>query len=165
MSPRSLIQSWGWCLTALLCMGINAYAQAPQNAEPLSSFPQDTLTIATSDAKLHRFKIWIADTESRKSQGLMFVKELPEDRGMLFVYRQSQTIMMWMKNTYVPLDMVFIRNDGRVMRVAANTNPLSLDTISSVDPVIAVLELPAGTTKRLNIRAGAVVQHAGFEKK
>jgi uncharacterized membrane protein (UPF0127 family) len=150
---------------------------------PLSAFPQSTLQIATPDARIHRFKIWVAEDDTRRSQGLMFVKDLPAGSGMLFVYSQPHRIAMWMKNTLIPLDMLFIRADGRVGRIAANTVPLSLDNIESCDAppkayslppeqamhcadpkddVIAVLELKGGVAASLNIRAGAVVMHPFF---
>lgn len=81
---------------------------------------------------------------------------------MLFVYDAPQTIAMWMKNTFISLDMLFIRADGRVARVVANTKPHSLNTIESGEHVLGVLELKAGTAAKLNIRAGARVLHPAF---
>jgi uncharacterized protein len=151
-----MIRIMRW-LAILLFAGL-AQAQTPPGAEPLSNFPEHTLTIATADAKLHRFKVWIADTEPRQAQGLMFVKQLDTDRGMLFIYRAPRQITMWMKNTFIPLDMIFIRSDGRIAHIAENTTPHSLKTIASNEPAIAVLEVPAGTAKRLHIRAGSIAQ-------
>lgn len=131
-------------------------------AEPLDSFPRSELAIATPDARLHRFKVWIADTNFRREQGLMFVKSLADNEGMLFVYPAPQTISMWMKNTFIPLDMIFIRPNGKVARVVANTKPHSLDIIESKEPVLAVLELKGGTAARLGIRAGVSVRHHAF---
>ena len=81
----------------------------------------------------------------------MFVKELPATTGMLFVYEEDQIISMWMKNTYIPLDMVFVRADGTVASIARDTEPLSLRSVASSETVRFVLELNAGTARRLHI--------------
>ena len=125
-------------------------------------FRRSTLQIATPDARLHTFKIWIADDEQRRSRGLMFVKHLAAEDGMLFVYPQPQPIAMWMKNTFVPLDMLFVAADGKVARVVENTKPQSLATIESGSPVLGVVELAAGSAARLKIAAGAQVIHPVF---
>jgi len=125
-------------------------------------FPKSTLQIATPDARLHTFKVWLADTNERRARGLMFVKELADDEGMLFIYPVPQRIAMWMKNTYIPLDMLFVDASGKVLQVAANTTPHSLNTIESTDDVTAVIELKASTAKRLHIAKGARVMHGAF---
>lgn len=126
-------------------------------AEPLSNFPQTTIEIATPDARLHRFKVWIADTHAHREQGLMFVRELPDDGGMLFVFPNTARVGFWMKNTFIPLDMLFIRADGRIDSIAANTPPFSEAVIHSDGEVQKVLEVKGGTAKRLGIKAGAIV--------
>jgi uncharacterized membrane protein (UPF0127 family) len=148
-----------WSLMFVLALP----AQANTVAEPLSAFPRDTLAIATPDARMHRFNVWIADSDRRRAQGLMFVKELSADQGMLFIYNTSQQVSIWMKNTFIPLDIVFIRADGRVARITPNAKPHSLATMDSGEPVMAVLELPAGTAKRLNIQRGAIAMHRVFD--
>ena len=161
-------------------MAATATADQPM---PLSAFPQSTLQIATPDARLHRFNIWIANDDRHRAQGLMFIKDLPADAGMLFIYPQPHRIAMWMKNTLIPLDMLFIRADGRVAKVIANAKPLSLDNIESCAPppnsellppersmhcadpredVTGVLELKGGIAATLNIRKGAMVMHSFF---
>jgi uncharacterized membrane protein (UPF0127 family) len=120
------------------------------------------MQIATSDARLHAFDIWVADTEARRERGLMFIKQLDANAGMLFIYPQSQVISMWMKNTYLPLDMLFVGADGRVVKVVENTKPLSLDTIDSDQPVHAVIELNAGVASKLHLRPGSLVIHPAF---
>lgn len=127
-------------------------------------FARSKLQIATPDARLHTFDIWIADTDARRARGLMFVRALADDEGMLFIYPQEQPIGMWMKNTYIPLDMLFVAKDGRVLRVAANTTPHSLETIASEQPALAVVELKAGTAERLKIAPGARVMHQAFDR-
>lgn len=139
-----------------------AAAEGSDSADLDRIFQRSTLQIATPDARLHTFKIWIADDEQRRSRGLMFVKHLAADDGMLFVYPQPQPISMWMKNTFVSLDMLFVAADGKVARVVENTKPQSLDTIGSGSPVLGVVELPAGSAARLKIAAGAQVIHPAF---
>ena len=104
----------------------------------------------------------IADNEDLRERGLMFRQRLPEDHGMLFDFGQPKPAAMWMKNTYVALDMVFIRADGTIAYVAENTVPRSLDVIGVQEPVLAVLELAAGTARRLGLRAGDTVYHRIF---
>ena len=108
------------------------------------------------------FWVEVARTVAERQRGLMFRRILLPDRGMLFDYGQTQEISMWMKDTYVPLDMVFIAGDGRVVHVVERTVPLSLTSIPSQGPVRAVLELTAGSVERLDIRLGDRVLHAVF---
>jgi uncharacterized membrane protein (UPF0127 family) len=128
-------------------------------------FRRSTIQIATPDARLHRFNVWLADDESRRARGLMFVKHLNAGDGMLFVYPQPQMIAMWMKNTLIPLDMLFVAPDGKVTRVIENTEPHSLKTIESGGIVLGVVELAAGTAARLKIAPGAQVIHPAFAKR
>jgi len=116
-----------------------------------SAFGKNTLVISASEYACHRFDVWIAVTSRQHSRGLMHVRDLPENTGMLFVYRDPGRRAMWMKNTYIPLDMLFIRRDGKVSSLVTNTEPLSLRSISSIEPVTFVLELNAGTATRLQI--------------
>ena len=125
-------------------------------------FPRSTLQIATPDARLHKFDVWIAHDDARRARGLMFVRNLGDHEGMLFIYEQAHPVSMWMKNTYVSLDMLFVGADGRVERVVENTEPESLKTIESKKPVLAVIELKAGTAARLKIQPGARVIHSAF---
>jgi uncharacterized membrane protein (UPF0127 family) len=140
----------------------NVFAQAAQQPEPLDKFPRDTLKIATPDARLHSFDVWVADTNARRNQGLMFVKSLPEKQGMLFLYSAPQPVGVWMKNTYIPLDILFIRGDGRVAKVIANAKPHSLKTMESGEDVVAFLELKGGLAAKLGIKRGAIVMHRAF---
>lgn len=113
-------------------------------------FGQDVLIIAASAHGCHRFDIYVAADNTQKSRGLMFVRDLPATTGMLFIY-DNQPVSMWMKNTFIPLDMLFIRRDGTVSSVAHRTEPQSLRSVRSIEPVSFVLELNAGTAKRLVI--------------
>ena len=121
----------------------------------------EPLTIATEeDAAL--FTVEIADTEELRSRGLMFRQRLPEDRGMLFDFGKPQPTAMWMKNTYISLDMLFIRADGTIAYIAARTVPQSLEVIGPREPIRAVLELAGGVTAKLGIRAGDRAYHRIF---
>lgn len=126
------------------------------------AFRRSAIQIATPDAKLHRFNSWIADDDQRRQRGLMFIRQLRPDDSMLFIYPQPQAVAMWMKNTYVPLDMLFVAADGKVITVVKDTEPLSLKTIESGGIVLGVVELPAGTAARLKIAPGAQVIHAAL---
>ncbi len=119
----------------------------------LASFPQAKLEIRTA-TETHHFDIWIAETPRQQQQGLMFVRDLPAARGMLFVAKNPRVFDMWMRNTYVPLDMVFIGADGRISSIAENTTPHSLAIVSSKVPVRAILELRGGEAARRALHAG-----------
>ncbi|HZF16448.1 MAG TPA: DUF192 domain-containing protein [Steroidobacteraceae bacterium] len=140
---------------ALFCLGLAFAACRAGGTTPdsLADFPKTTVTLS-NEAGTHLIDAWLADSPAHRSQGLMFVRTLPPDSGMLFVYGESQYISMWMKNTYVSLDMLFVGDDGRIGNIVENAKPLSLDTIDSGGKAIAVLELPAGTAKRLGLRTG-----------
>ena len=114
---------------------------------------QQTLEIATKTG-VHAFSVEIADTEAEREKGLMFRKELPEGRGMLFDFHREQAVGFWMQNTYISLDMIFIRGDGRILSIAENTEPLSTKIIPSNGPVRAVLEVIAGTARKYGIAPG-----------
>jgi uncharacterized membrane protein (UPF0127 family) len=133
----------------------------PGPADPLRDFPKTRVTI-TSASGSHVIQAWLANTPEHRSRGLMFVEKLPADTGMLFVYAPENFVSMWMKNTYVALDMLFIDRRGRIVNCAQDTKPLSLETIDSAAPVIAVLELPAGTVRRLQLQPGDRVQSTAF---
>jgi uncharacterized membrane protein (UPF0127 family) len=134
-------------LTTILVLGF-VLAVAPGRAEELK-----TLEVA-SKTGVHIFSVEVADTDAERSKGLMFRKHLAEGRGMLFDFREEGPVGMWMKNTYISLDMLFIRGDGRILRIATNTEPLSTRIVSSGGPVRAVLEVAAGTARKFGIAPG-----------
>ncbi len=136
-------------------------AAGQETLESLDAFPQSRLEIESGDAR-HRFDVWVADTAPRRAQGLMYVKSLRPMRGMLFLYPEPGIISMWMKNTLIPLDMLFVAADGRIIRIATRTKPLSLDSITSMGLVTAVIELAGGEAERLGIETGARVLHPAF---
>jgi len=120
---------------------------------PASPAGQQTIEIATKTG-VHVFAVELVDSEAERAKGLMYRKELPEGRGMLFDFHREQEVSFWMQNTYIPLDMIFIRGDGRIHRIAENTEPLSTRMIPSGGPVRAVLEVIGGTTRKLGIAPG-----------
>jgi uncharacterized membrane protein (UPF0127 family) len=108
------------------------------------------------------FSVEMATTEQEKETGLMYRKELPDGKGMLFDFSPEQQVSMWMKNTYISLDMIFIRADGRILRIAENTEPESTKIISSGGLAKGVLEVIAGTAKKYGIQPGDRVAHPLF---
>jgi uncharacterized membrane protein (UPF0127 family) len=108
------------------------------------------------------FSVEMATTEQEKETGLMYRKELPDGKGMLFDFSPEQQVSMWMKNTYISLDMIFIRADGRILRIAENTEPQSTKIISSGGLAKGVLEVIAGTAKKYGIQPGDRVAHPLF---
>jgi uncharacterized protein len=125
----------------------------------------EPLTIVTRSGR-YPFSVEVARNDAERAQGLMYRRSLAPDRGMLFDFgARSEPILMWMKNTYIPLDMIFIRPNGTIARVAENAEPLSTRTISSGEPVSAVLEVPGGTAARLGIKPGDKVEHPLFSRR
>ena len=132
------------------------------NAQGLVAFDRSALSIKTAKGRF-KFNIEMAISRRQQSQGLMFRRSLAADAGMLFDYRIPQRISMWMKNTFIPLDMIFIDQDGKVINIAERTIPHSEVVISSKTPARAVLEVNGGTASRLGIRSGDQVLHAIFK--
>jgi uncharacterized membrane protein (UPF0127 family) len=122
-----------------------------------------TVEIATKSG-VHVFAVELANTDEKRTRGLMDRKELPEGRGMLFDFQRDQEVSMWMQNTFIPLDMIFIRADGRVHRIAENTEPHSTRIISSGGQVRAVLEVIGGTARKFGIAPGDRVAHPMFRR-
>ncbi|MEX0733211.1 MAG: DUF192 domain-containing protein [Steroidobacteraceae bacterium] len=131
--------------------GANTPAQDPYSH--LAGLPQSELEVVTPTGA-YRFDVWIAADDWSREQGLMHVRALPFDRGMLFLFERPEFAAFWMKDTYVSLDLVFIGPDGAVVNVAENTRPHSLEPIESDGPVSAVLELVAGTAKKIGLAPG-----------
>ncbi len=105
------------------------------------------------------FDVEVVDTVESRAKGLMFRTEMAPDRGMLFDFRREEPVWFWMKNTYLPLDMIFARADGTVIAIAEHTTPLSEATVPSNGPVRFVLEVNAGTAARLGMRVGDRLSH------
>jgi uncharacterized membrane protein (UPF0127 family) len=144
-------------------LGLTLLAGACSEPTPAAQ-EMATLTVETRSAK-HRFSVEMARTREAQARGLMYRRTLAPETGMLFVYPREQTLSMWMKNTYLPLDMLFIRSDGRIAHIVERTVPLSTAFIGSKAPVRAVLELNGGTVDRLGIKTGDRVVHPVFESR
>ncbi len=111
---------------------------------------------------VHSFSVEVVDNDADRAKGLMHRRSLPEGTGMLFDFHREQDVSFWMQNTYIPLDMIFIRADGRIHRIAENTVPHSLEQVPSRGPVRGVLEVIAGTSRKLGIAPGDRVAHPIF---
>lgn len=147
---------------ALAALSLAAFLAAPALAEPkpepLAHFPRTEISIEGRD-KTQQFQMYVAATEARRNQGLMFVKSLKPREGMLFVFRTPQVTSFWMKNCVMALDMLFVGADGRIIHVVENAAPGSLATINSMGPAAAVLEFEGGTSARLGLKAGDHVRY------
>jgi uncharacterized protein len=128
------------------------------------SFAKERVRLITASGRTHDLTVELATQPDQREQGLMYRRQMAPDHGMLFDFGETRPVMMWMKNTYLPLDMLFIRSDGSIARIAANTEPLSTRTIPSGEPVLAVLELNAGTASRMGIKPGDRVEHPIFKR-
>jgi uncharacterized membrane protein (UPF0127 family) len=148
-------QAKSWIVLAAVAV---AFALASAGAQAASF---QSLEIVTRSG-VQVFSVEMATTEQEKETGLMYRKELPDGKGMLFDFSPEQQISMWMKNTYIPLDMIFIRADGRILRIAENTEPESTRIISSGGLAKGVLEVIAGTAKKYGIAPGDRVAHPLF---
>lgn len=161
-----------WCATTLATLALvacnasapsDAIAQRPAadaSAMSPAGLALVPLTIQ-SKGKTHRFTVEVAGTPQEQAQGLMFRTELAPDAGMIFPFPSLKPASFWMKNTVIPLDIIFVRADGRIESIAANTVPYSLDAVSSDGPVAAVLELAGGRAAELGIEPGDTVKWPG----
>jgi len=145
-------------LAGVLCAAAVLWgAQAAE--EP--AFPVSPLTIETGRGR-YQLMVEMAETPSTWRQGLQKRRQLAPDAGMLFNYQQPRAVTMWMKDTFISLDMIFIDERGLVVNIVENTQPMSLSTIPSEGPVLAVLELNAGTAAKLGLKRGDRIVHAIF---
>ena len=149
-------------LVGALALFSFAPAALPQGAPGAGA--TEPLAIETKAGR-RTFAVEVMRNDEDRARGLMFRRTMAADHGMLFDFERIQPVSMWMRNTYLPLDMVFIRADGTVARVAADTEPLSDRNIASGEPVLGVLELNAGTAARLGIHAGDRVEHPLFRRR
>jgi uncharacterized membrane protein (UPF0127 family) len=180
LPPRSYrVSARGFCTVPALAMdgdgtvlltrfdftGLVTYqeedAAAPGTALLFPDLPRAEIQVITAGDR-HDFKVWIADTEHSRERGLMFVKSLPADHGMLFLFEEPQFASFWMKNTYLSLDIVFIGSDGVVVNVAHDAPTLSERPIESDAPVLGVLELVAGTAAHIGLKAGDRIVYPAF---
>ncbi len=150
------------CLVVSLCMiamCFHAYANDTLQASELSQ-----LSIQTQSGVSHKFEVEVAKTADQQRHGLMFRNTMPKNQGMLFIYDEPKILSMWMKNTYIPLDMLFVDKNGKVINIIKETTPLSLEVLSSSRPAVAVLEINAGVSEELSIQAGDAVLHSELEE-
>jgi len=144
-----------FAVLALVLVAVSAPAWTATN---------ETLEIVTQTG-VRAFAVEVVANDEERSKGLMFRKELPEGNGMLFDFKVEAPVSFWMKNTYIPLDMIFIRGDGRIASIAENTEPLSERLVPSSGPVRGVLEVIGGTARKLGIKPGDRVAHRIFSGK
>ncbi|MCI0467836.1 MAG: DUF192 domain-containing protein [Beijerinckiaceae bacterium] len=155
------IPALGWLGVGCLAISL-VLAQATHAGEaPRPQLKLENLEIVTSSGT-HVFSVEVMRTDQQRERGLMFRRFLPQDQGMVFGFEAERPLMMWMKNTYLPLDMIFIGRSGKVTGLAENTEPLSEEIIPSGAPAYAVLEVNAGTAGRIGLRIGDMVRHPLF---
>ncbi|MBI1774918.1 MAG: DUF192 domain-containing protein [Proteobacteria bacterium] len=142
-----------WVALIVMFVALPTAAQRPLNYE------KDTAVIETATGQRHTVNVELAVTPDQMAQGLMYRRQLAPDAGMLFIYPAPEPAAFWMKNTLIPLDMLFIAADGRILNIAERTIPLSETPVPAAGPVKAVLELNGGTTARLGIKSGDRVRH------
>jgi uncharacterized protein len=142
-----------------LLVGFANYAIAPTRAA--GEAPLEIITAAG----VRPFTVELATNDAERERGLMFRRQLPEGRGMLFVFEEERPVAFWMHNTYIPLDIIFIRGDGRILSIAENTKPLSDDLIPSGGPVRSVLEVIGGTARKLGIAPGDRVDSPALSRR
>nr|WP_245926807.1 DUF192 domain-containing protein [Breoghania corrubedonensis] len=130
-------------------------------AQGVQAGQTEPLTLVTSSGR-HDFRVEVVATPADRARGLMYRKSVPDGTGMLFDFQYQQPVSFWMKNTYVSLDMIFIRENGAIARIAQDTTPLSEKVVPSGVPVRYVLEVVSGTAKRLGIQPGDKVEGAGI---
>ena len=142
-------------LAFLVFAGLSLAPARAQKLEPLE--------LVTANGTTH-FSVEVMRNDAERAKGLMFRRFLPDDRGMLFDFSAEAPVMMWMKNTILPLDMIFIAKSGVIVSIAENTEPMSERIIPSGGPVLSVLEVNAGTAARLGLKPGDKVLHPLFAK-
>jgi uncharacterized membrane protein (UPF0127 family) len=147
---------------ALVSVLLLAGTACAASNQPQLDLPVESITIDSAQGP-QRFKVQLATKWSEQETGLMYRKQMPPNEGMLFDFHQPLMMSFWMKNTLIPLDILFIRADGTVSSIAADAKPLSLKSIKSTEPVQAVLEINGGRAAALNIREGARVHSAIFK--
>ncbi len=158
LALRTAFTAFAFILIALMP------AVSPAQSQPAATGAGlEALTIV-SGGKRHAFQVEVMRTPDQRARGLMHRNYLPADRGMLFDFGSSEPVAMWMQNTYIPLDMLFIRADGTIARIAEQTEPLSTRTIPSGEPVLSVLEINGGISRQLGIKPGDKVEYALFKR-
>ncbi len=155
---RAIVLGWFLGLSLLA-----AWVTPADSQQGLASFTRDSLVLHTADGTERAFDVELAVSREQQAQGLMYRPSLAADAGMLFIYRPAREVSMWMRNTVIPLDMLFIAEDGEIVKIVERAVPFSLTTISSDRRVRAVLEINGGMVNRLGIRPGDRLVHPAFE--
>jgi len=140
-------------LLVWLTLALSFAVSAAEPARLLKDFPVTRLIVINDSGPCILIDTWVATTPEQRARGLMYIEQLDQHEGMIFLYAEPQIIAMWMKNTLIPLDMLFIRGDRRIARIEENTEPHSTDSIFSGEAVVMVLELAGGSAKRWSINA------------
>lgn len=153
-SRRSWRKACALLLALFAAAGPSTSAAAATPILPLAAFPRERIAIETRSARRHLFEAWRADTFESRAQGLMFVERLRPEQAMIFVYTPAQQVSMWMKNTLIPLDMLFVDERGCIVHLHEQARPGALDSITTDVPVVLVVELAGGTSKSLGIATG-----------
>lgn len=153
-----------WFLAAIsgVMLAVAALLTGSSPAMAQQSFTMSSVEIDTAAGGHFRFKTELAETQAQHQQGLMYRRVMAPDAGMLFIFDKPQQAAFWMKNTFIPLDMLFVAADGRIASIHANAVPQSEATIPSNAVIKAVLEINGGMAARLGIRPGDTVKHATF---
>ena len=158
---RNLAYASGIALALICAACVPVIGKAPPAmASQPSTLQKVPLSIVTARGT-HKFSVEVARNEAEQAQGLMFRTTVPKGTGMLFPMSPPREASFWMKNTLIPLDMIFIRPDGTIARIAARTTPESLDLVDSGEPVVAVLELDGGAAAAQGIAPGDRVSWPG----
>ncbi len=152
-----------WFFVSMLVL-LPFIAQLPAWGQAQPTLPQSDLVIRTAQGP-KRFRVELADTDDSRSRGMMFRTQMAPDAGMLFDFKTEQMASFWMRNTLIPLDMLFIKADGTILNIHQRAIPRDESGINSLGPVRAVLELNGGAASRLGIKAGDRVDHAIFGRK
>jgi uncharacterized membrane protein (UPF0127 family) len=148
----------GFMLLVLANLGIWFAGEHQDNV----TFPRSSLVILRSDGERVGFNVEVATTEEQHRHGLMFRQSMPRDDGMLFLFQPPQWVSIWMKDTPLPLDMVFVRSDGTIVKIVTHTEPYSVQTIPSDDKVQGMIEINAGEADRRGIQVGDKLIYPGF---
>ena len=151
-----MFRRWAALLVLVFPFSLSAFAAGAQTL--------DKLEIITASG-IHEFSVELASNDAEREKGLMYRRFMPPDRGMLFDFKREEPVMFWMKNTYIPLDMIFISRAGVVTNIAANAEPLSERLIPSGGPCYGVLELNGGAAASISVRPGDKVRHPIFAPK
>ena len=151
-----------------MAFGTNGQAQDSEGALTIpprvqGEFQTDQITIRKQDGEELHFNVELALTSAQQAKGLMFRTEMAEDAGMLFIFGRVNKLSFWMKNTLIPLDMLFLHPDGTIHHIHSNAKPQDLTAITSKFPAKAVLELNGGASDKMGIKEGDQVLHAAFK--